>query len=129
MEPHVLLALWDPPLKVEGEMALELMCGEEAISLGLRFNNVPCFVPWEILKSPKLHVLEHSEALRAVARSGRVGFSWLGTPCRSMTLARKPELRSWDLPMGRCDLSAAQADLVSIGNALAFFTVEFAWNF
>ena len=82
-------------------------------------------VPWDTSKSPKLDVLLHAKSLCELARSGRVCFSWIATPCKSLTGARKPVLRSLGLPLGKLGLRDHQQVLVNLGNALAFFCVEF----
>ena len=93
--------------------------------MGLRMSKVPCMVPWDTNKSPKLDVILHKSALCRLSRSGRVVFSWMGTPCRSLTLSRDPALRTLSSPMGKVDLQWWQADLVTEGNALAIFCCEF----
>ena len=54
-EPHALVAL-EHPLTVEGQLAIDLMSGDEAVSLGFRLARVPNFVPWDSSKSRKLDV-------------------------------------------------------------------------
>ena len=117
-EPHALVAL-EHPLTVEGQLAIELMSGDEAVSLGLRLARIPNVVPWDTSKNQKLDVLLHAHSLV------RVNFAWRATPCKSMTLARELALRSLGLPNGRRGLSENQRTFVELGNALAFFCIDF----
>ena len=74
-------------------------------------------------------MLGNAHVLWKLALSGRVGFSWLATPCRSWTLARRPMLRSWDYIYGLPSVAMwgteLQRRLVMEGNALTLFTVMY----
>ena len=78
---------------------------------------------WDTSKSLKLDVLFHAMSLRELARGGRVSFSLLALPCKSMTGALFM-LRSLGLQLGKLGLRDHQRVLVELGNALAFFCVE-----
>ena len=47
-----------------------------------------------------------------------------GTPCQSMSWGRLPQLRSWIFVLGLPGLSVGQQALITVGNALAQFTVK-----
>ena len=64
--------------------------------------------------------------LLVLVRRGNLACSHIGTPCQSVTLARKPALRNDRHPCGLPGLSRKQQAIVDAGNALFAFTVLFA---
>ena len=117
---------FDRPLAVQRQMAVELMAGAQIISCGWRLANVPTAVPWDIKDSPKLDVIQWSRELISLARLGYLCLVWLGTVCKSFTVARSPRVRSVACPWGLSGLTDTESVLVETGNALAFFSATMA---
>ena len=114
----------ESPLQVCGYCMLSIFDGTGAMSLGMTLTGVPTICPWEYDVDGRLDVLKNYAVLWRLALSGRVGFSWLATPCRSWTMARSPMLRSWVEIFGCAWViltgSPEQQRLVREGNALTW---------
>ena len=110
---------------MEGHLFLEVFAGDAAFTLGVLMSQVPCIRPWDNKFGREFDVLQHGSVLLALARSGRLAVSHLGTPCQSMTWCRQPQLRSIQYPDGLPDLTGKQSQLVLLGNSLMSFTVRY----
>lgn len=105
---------------------MELMAGECIISCGWRLHRVPTAVPWELKNSKHLDVLLYWRELSDLALQAYVCLAWLGTVCKTYTLARLPRLRSALMPWGLYGLRVDEQHKVSEGNCLALFSVLLA---
>ena len=114
----------EPPLYVEGYMAVEVYSGVQAVTLGCEIHGVPCICPWDIMDGPHLDVVKNGEVLIRLAQHRRMRSGWIASPCQSLTLARSPCLRSFQFPYGLPQLSEREWKSVEGGNHLCSFAVR-----
>ena len=86
-------------------------------------SEVPCVRPWDAMYGEAFDVLANGLILLELIESGRIVSAHFGVPCRSMTWARWPQLRSVTNLKGLPGLGAKQQQLVDLGNELLAFTV------
>ena len=111
-------------LPVAGEMVLECFCGEAALTLGLVMSNVPCIRPWDSKFGEAFNVLVQGWIILNLILDLRICAAHFGTPCKSFTWARWPQLRSAHHPLGLPGLGEKQQLLVNLGNDLLTFTIK-----
>ena len=105
-------------LSVSGTFFLEVFAGEAVFTLGCMMHRVPCIRPWDVVYGSQFDVLANEHVLSSLIVKGLISCMHFGTPCQSMTLARLPQLRSWEFPMGVPNLTTSQLALVHLGNEL-----------
>ena len=111
-------------LRVSGSFFLECFAGNLALTISCIFAAVPCIKPWDTRYGQAFNVLTQGSIILALIQAARISCAQFATPCRSMTWARCPQLRSAFFPEGLPFLDGKQLDLVSLGNALLAFTTS-----
>ena len=111
-------------LRVSGSFFLECFAGNLALTISCIFAAVPCIKPWDTRYGQSFNVLTQGSIILALIQAARISCAHFATPCRSMTWARCPQLRSAFFPEGLPFLDEKQLDLVSLGNALLAFTTS-----
>ena len=106
----------------EGYLAVEFYSGVNVVTMGLHLAKVPTAIPWDILASDDMDIIRNAFVVRDLAKSGRVRYGALASPCSSLTLARHPPLRTFKSPLGCEGLSPKQFLLLFQGNILAVVT-------
>ena len=107
-----------------GQFALECFAGSAVITLGLIAACVPVVKPWDTKYGQQFDVMRNGHIILNMIASGLLIAIHFGTPCRSMTWARWPQLRNFDHPLGLPGLGENAVRLVEVGNALADFTLR-----
>jgi hypothetical protein len=92
------------------------------MTLGLMLSSVPCLKPWDCKYGEQFDVLTEGWILLQLIFAGRIISAHFGTPCKSLTWARWPQLRDWDHPLGLPGLGPSARKLVDTGNDLLDFT-------
>ena len=113
---------WTPVIP----MAVELYCGNAAISFALQSQMVGVFKPWDVDYGEQYDVLkgENILALNKVTEEQQAMLWWLATPCQSCSVAKTPAVRSLEEPLGRTCNSLDDQALVEQGNRLLQNTAE-----
>ena len=94
------------------------------ITLGLIAACVPVVKPWDSKYGQQFDVLMNGQIIFDMIALGVLVAIHFGTPCRSLTWARWPQLRTPDHPLGLPGLDENANSLVKVGNALADFTLR-----
>eukprot|EP00971_Amphidinium_carterae_P059255 1171678-Amphidinium_carterae.2 len=105
---------------------VDLFAGDLAVTFGLLQSGVRCGRPWDIKYGSQYDVRTAGKQLCDLVVSGCVCAVALAVPCQSMTLARRPQLRTCEYPYGVPDLGDTQLELVRMGNDLLRFAVQIA---
>ena len=122
MSVAILHLLCASTLPTTGQFFIEIFCGTAALTLGLMLSRVPCLKPWDSKYGEQFDVLAEGWILLQLIQAGVIVSAHFGTPCKSLTWARWPCLRSWDFPLGLPGLGPHARDLVDTGNDLMAFT-------
>ena len=88
-------------VEAAGNCFLECFAGGAIFTLAIMFRCIPAIRPWDSKYGKKYDVLRHGHIIPAAIADGRVGMVHMGTPCQSMTLARFPQLHSWQSVWGK----------------------------
>ena len=107
---------------VSGEFFLEVFAGVAALTLGIMMHCVPCLKPWDCMYDEQFDVLTQGWIIIRLIRAGVIVVTHFGTPCKSFTWARIPQVRNWDHPLGLPGLTGNAQTLVNLGNQLLLFT-------
>ena len=105
---------------------LEVFSGECIFTLAVMLTGWVCLRPWDIRFGSEDDVLAFGDAILRLARTGKLGWVHLATPCQTFTFARVPQLREAVFPLGSPGISTRQQMLVDVGNSLASFSVNVA---
>ena len=125
--PHlqVLHANIERLLAVQANFFFEGFCGTAGVTVGVCLHNVPAVAkPFDLKFGEQYDLLKHEAVVIALIVASILGFLWLGTPCRSMTFAREPQLRTVDEILGKKNLSSRQREIVEVGTSLAHFSAR-----
>ena len=115
---------------VEGVIELEVHCGDAffgeifsgcaACTLCAVVLGVPAIFPWDTEYGHIYDVCRGGWIWLRLSAERRLGATHTGTPCRSMTWSRSPQLRSWNRMFGCSE--GRNASLVHVGSLLVMFT-------
>ena len=120
-------ASMDPLWRVQGQSFLECFCGGAVVTLALIWAQVLVMRPWDVEANGMFDVLSFGHSICAFICAKRLAMAHFGTPCRSFTWARQPQLRSAAWIMGLPSLSEEQRRLVEDGNRLISWTIRCCW--
>jgi hypothetical protein len=128
--PHLreLLGGVERLLSVQATFFFEGFCGTAGVTVGVCLHKAPAVAkPFDLKFGEEFDLLKHEDMITALIFAGILGFIWLGTPCRSMTYARIPQLRSADEILGKKNLSEKQRQIVDVGASLVYFSAKMAF--
>ena len=91
----------------------------------MMFCHVPVTRPWDCKFGSEFDVVTQGWSLFWLVENGRLSSSHLGTPCQSVTLARRVPIRSFEWPRGLPKVAQWQQELLDIGNTLIEWSILF----
>ena len=79
---------------------IEIYSGEAVLSRHMKLAGFSVGPPIELREGWNMLERDLFQFLLDLLKAGRLGFAWLGPPCTTFSLARKPRLRSRESPWG-----------------------------
>ena len=79
---------------------IEVYSGEAVLSRRMKLAGFSVGPPIELKEGWNMLERDLFQFLLALSRAGRLGFTWLGPPCTTFSLARAARLRSRESPWG-----------------------------
>ena len=83
---------------------------------------------WDCKCGSEFDVISMGWTLFYLVEIGRLSHSYLGTPCQSVTFARRVPIRSFEWPRGFPNVAAWQQELLDSGNSLIAWSVLFLFH-
>ena len=115
-------------LSVSGQFFFEGFAGSCRMTMGILMARVPAVMPFDNMYGPEYDLLAQEMIFRQLILLKIIAYLWFGTPCRSFSFARIPELRSAAFILGKPFLKAHQQEIVDAGNALVAYTARMVWH-
>ena len=123
--PNTADLLREVNLPVTGQCFLEIFAGHAALTVCMMFCMVPVIRPWDCKYGEEFNCIDNGWVLFLLVVLGQMSSTHAGTPCQSVTQARKVPIRSFEWPRGLPVVSAWQRELLDTGNSLIEWSALF----
>ena len=98
------------------------------MTMGVLMASVPAVLPFDNMYGEAFDLLAQEMIFHQLILLKIIAFLWFGTPCRSFSFARLPELRCSKHIKGKPRLKPHQLEIVRAGNLLAEYTARICWH-